>query len=180
LFSFVAENQYRSLNIFLLKIFLLYFIWLISDSFLSHKISWFGSIWAYFYHIFLNIVLTGSKWGLSLLGYDFVSGYNSLAILGSYGVIIGNQCVGFGLSYGFVALIGAYPGPIKKKLWFIPLGILLISSINIARVIALATSVYKTGGFVQMEEHDLFNNIIYFFIFLMWIIWVKLINKNQL
>jgi exosortase/archaeosortase family protein len=128
----------------------------------------------------LQIVLIGSKWGLSILGYDYVSGYNSLAILGSYGVIIGNPCVGFGLSYGFASLIGAYPGPIKKKIWFIPLGILLISSINVARVIALTTSVYKTGGFVQMEEHDLFNNIIYIFIFLMWLVWVKLINKIKI
>jgi exosortase/archaeosortase family protein len=176
----VAESPYKSLNVFLIKIFLLYFIWLVSDGFLVHEVSWFAKFWAYFYHLFLQIILTGSKWGLSLLGYDYVSGYNSLAIIGSYGVIIGNQCVGFGLSYGFASLIGAYPGPLQKKIWFIPLGIIFIGLINVARVLALTTSVYKSGGFVQMEEHDLFNNIIYIFIFLLWLAWVKLLNKKQL
>ncbi|MFN5317866.1 MAG: hypothetical protein ACK5CY_03400 [Bacteroidia bacterium] len=176
----MSESKYRGLNIFLIKIFCFYLIWIVFDGLLSHEFHIVSSIWSLGYHIFLKIILFGSQIGLNILGYDYVSGYNSLAIIGSYGVVIGNPCVGFGLSYGFTSLIASYPGPIKKKLWFIPFGILLISSINVARVVALTTSVYKTGGFVQMEEHDLFNNIIYIFIFLMWIVWVKFINKNQL
>jgi exosortase/archaeosortase family protein len=113
-----------------------------------------------------------------MLGYDFVSGYNSLAIIGSYGVIIGNHCVGFGLSYGFGALIYSYPGPSTKKLWFIPLGIFIILLINSTRVIALCTEVLKTGSFLKIEPHDLFNNLIYIIIFLLWVLWIKFFNKS--
>ncbi len=172
------DHKTKSLNTFLFKVFAFYLFWLISENYLSHKLTFYGSLWNFFYHIFLKSVLAVSKIGLSLLGYDFVSGYNSLAIVGSYGVIIGNPCVGFGLSYGFTALIVSYPGSWTKKLWFIPLGVFTILIINSARIIALTAGIFKTGSFMQMESHDLFNNVIYIFIFLLWLIWIKVINKD--
>ncbi len=172
------DSKTKGLNTFLFKVFAFYLIWIVSENYLSHKLGFYSSLWTFFYHIFLKLVLFTSKTGLSILGYEYVSGYNSLAIIGSYGVIIGNPCVGFGLSYGFGALIVSYPGPWLKKLWFIPLGILIILLINSSRVIALCTEVVKTGGFLQMEPHDLFNNLIYIFIFLLWFLWIKFINKN--
>ncbi len=172
------EAKTRSLNTFLFVIFGFYLFWLISENFLSHKVMFYNTLWTFLYHIFLKLLLISSKIGLSILGYEYVSGYNSLAIVGSYGVIIGNHCVGFGLSYGFAALIISYPGPWIKKLWYVPLGMLAILIINSSRVIALCTDVLKTGGFVKMEAHDLFNNIIYVCIFLLWLIWIKFVNKN--
>lgn len=172
------ENKIQELNTFLFKVFSFYLFWLVSENYLSHKIGFYSILWTFFYHIFLKLILFVSKVGLAILGYEFVSGYNSLAIIGSYGVIIGNQCVGFGLSYGFGALIFSYPGPWLKKLWFIPLGIFSILIINSTRVIALCTEVLKTGAFLQMEPHDLYNNLIYIIIFVLWVLWIKFINKN--
>ncbi len=167
------------LNLFLAKIFVFYIIWLVSENFLSHEIVFFSKIWSFFYHVFLQIVIHGSDLCLQLLGYETVSGYNSLAIVGSYGVIIGNPCVGFGLTYGFSALIISYPGPLKKKLWFIPVGAAFISLINISRVVALTSSSYQLGEYIEMEQHDLFNNIIYIIIFLLWVVWVKFIVDRK-
>ena len=169
------DNSAKSLNLFLAKIFGFYLFWLVSENFLSHELVIYNKLWSYFYHIFLQIVHGGSELVLQLQGYETISGYNSLAILGSYGVIIGNPCVGFGLTYGFCALIISYPGPWKQKLWFIPVGAAFISAINIARVVTLITSSYKIGGFVKMEQHDLFNNMIYIVIFVLWVVWVKFI-----
>lgn len=173
------DNSAKSLNLFLGKIFGFYLFWLISENFLSHELSIYIKLWAFCYHIFLQIVHGGSELVLNLMGYETISGYNSLAIVGSYGVIIGNPCVGFGLTYGFSALIISYPGPWKKKLWFIPAGAAFISAINIARVVSLITSSYKIGSFVEMEQHDLFNNMIYIVIFLLWVVWVKFIVDRK-
>jgi exosortase/archaeosortase family protein len=170
-----VDSSLKSLNIFLAKIFGFYLFWLASENFLSQEFAFYGKFWAFFYHVFLKIVHSGSEIILQLQGYDTVSGYNSLAIVGSYGVIIGNPCVGFGLIYGFSALIISYPAPWKNKLWFIPAGATFISLVNIARVVVLMTSSYKIGGLVKMEQHDLFNNIIYIVIFLLWVVWVKFI-----
>lgn len=169
------ESSAKSLNLFLAKIFGFYLFWLVSENFLSHEFAIYSKLWSFFYHIFLQIVHGGSENFLNLQGFETVSGYNSLAIVGSYGVIIGNPCVGFGLTYGFCALIISYPGPWKKKLWFIPAGAAFISAINIARVVTLINTSYNVGGFTKMEQHDLFNNFIYIVIFVLWVVWVKFI-----
>ena len=172
------ENPIKSLNTFILKVFFFYLFWLLSEYVLSSNFSTYSSIWNSFYHILLQLVLFFSRLELYVLGYDYVSGYNSLAIVGTYGVIIGNNCIGFGLYYAFAALIISYPGPILKKLWFIPTGIFLMILINSFRVIALCTKAINNSGFFQMESHDLFNNIIYILIFLLWFLWIKVINKE--
>jgi len=169
----------KSINIFLAKIFGFFFIWLISDNWLSHVIAPFHYFWTYFYHILLVTLNEGSTFGLELLGYEVVNNYRSVAILGSYGVIVGNHCVGFGLTYGFAALIISYPAPWKKKLWYVPFGAALIMLSNIIRVIFLAKSTYDKGGFVELDQHDFFNYIIYALIFILWIIWVQFIVPKK-
>ncbi len=161
-----------------MKVFFFYLFWLLSEYVLSINISLYSSVWNSFYHILLQLVLFLSRIELSVLGYDYVSGYNSLAIVGTYGVIIGNNCIGFGLYYAFAALIISYPGPILKKAWFVPTGIFFIILANSFRVVALCTKAINNSGFSQMEQHDLFNNIIYILIFLLWFLWVKVINKE--
>jgi len=172
----------RSINIFLAKIFLFFFAWLIADHWLSHDVVWFHYFWTYFYHILLVVLNNVSSWVLELIGYEVVSNYRSVAILGSYGVVVGNHCVGFGLSYGFSSLIISYPGPFLKKLWFVPAGVALIMAANITRLVVLAISVNNKGGFVELDQHDFFNYIVYGLIFLMWVVWVQFIvppAKNQ-
>lgn len=169
----------KSINIFLVKIFGFFFIWLISDNWLTHVWIPFNYIWTYFYHILLEILNSSSAWGLEILGYEVVNNYRSVAILGSYGVVIGNHCVGFGLTFGFVALIISYPGPWRKKLWFVPLGVALIMLSNIIRVMTLVISTYKKGGFVDLNQHDFFNYVIYALIFVLWVVWIQIINTNK-
>jgi exosortase/archaeosortase family protein len=169
----------KSINIFLAKIFLFFGVWLIADHWLSHKVLWFHYVWTYLYHILLIILNSLSALGLELLGYEVVSNYRSIAILHSYGVVIGNHCVGFGLSYGFTALIISYPGSWRKKLWFVLVGVSLIMITNVVRVIALAVSVKNKGGFVLVEQHDFFNYVVYALIFVLWVVWVKFIVPDS-
>ncbi|MBX7201850.1 MAG: hypothetical protein IT240_03855 [Bacteroidia bacterium] len=112
---------------------------------------------------------------LHISGYELVNDYRSIAIIGSYGIIIGNHCVGFGISYAFASLIMSYPGPLKTKAWFIPLGMLLIMLMNAGRIAWVAITGFNTGYIMQVEQHDLFNYIIYVLIFLMWLVWIRFV-----
>ena len=173
-------NGTKSINVFIAKMFGFYSFWLISDYYLSHEWGIYNRVWTYFYHIFLKIVHSGSVFVLeNLMGEDVVSSYNALAIVGSYGVVIGNNCVGFGLTYAFSALIVSYPGPWKLKLWFIPAGAAIISLINIIRIVFLTRKSFDQGIFDRIEAHDLYNNIVYVIIFFMWVIWVRIIGKRR-
>jgi exosortase/archaeosortase family protein len=173
-------GESKSINIFLAKIFGFFFVWLISDNWLSHVSVFYHRIWAYFYHILLQILNNSSAKVLELLGYEVVDNYISVAIIGSYGVVIGNHCVGFGLMFGFFALIFSYPASWKLKLWFIPLGCALIMITNIIRVVTLAISTFEHNSFVNLEQHDLFNYIIYGLIFILWVIWVRFIVPERI
>lgn len=170
----------KSIKNFLLKIFGFYIFWLFADYFLSRHWILFNKLWTFGYHIFLKIIHGGSIFFLeNFLGADIVSSYNAIAIVGTFGIIIGNNCVGFGLTYGFVALIVSFPGQIKNKLWFIPLGIGLISILNITRIVLLVLSNTKENSLGGVEYHELFNNIIYILIFLMWIFWINFTQPKK-
>ena len=170
----------KSINIFIAKIFGFYAFWLLSEFYLSHEFDFYQRVWIYIYHIFLKIIHTGSVFVLdNIMNLDVVHTYNAVAIVGSYGVIIGNNCVGFGLSYAFAALIASYPGPWKLKLAFIPLGIAFIALINIIRIVFLTKTALTAGIFERIENHELFNNIIYVIIFLLWMVWVRIIERKN-
>jgi len=165
----------KEINRFLLKLFALYFFWLAADNWLTFNSAHFAALWNYGYHIFLTGVRELSILFLSIGGYDIVSDYRSIAIVGSYGIIIGNHCVGFGISYAFASLIISYPGPWRSKLWFIPAGLALIMLCNAGRIAAVTITGFNSGVLMQVEQHDMFNYIIYVLIFLMWFAWVRFI-----
>ena len=48
-------------------------------------------------------------------------------------------------------------------------------SANIIRVVALAISVKNKGGFVDLNQHDFFNYIVYALIFILWVVWIRFI-----
>ena len=151
------------------------FFWLISENWLSHVSVFYNHIWIYIYHILLVILLKLSDFVFSLTNYSIIHGYDTISIVGSAGVRIGNPCVGFGLLFGFFALIVSYPAPWKKKLWFIPLGSFLIIFINVIRIVSLTISQYKNGDFMKLEQHDFYNYIAYTLIFILWVVWVKFV-----
>jgi exosortase/archaeosortase family protein len=87
----------------------------------------------------------------------------------------------FALFAGFVV---AFPGKIKNKLWFIPLGILIIHLTNIIRILALAIIAYKSPNYLEFNHNYTFTVSVYIIVFALWMIWtlyfseIKSIHKN--
>jgi len=127
----------------------------------------------------LEVVNNSSTFFLERLGYSIVSDYRSIAIVGSFGVVIGNHCVGFGLSFACFALFTSYPAPTKLKLWFVPLSVFFIVLVNILRVVALTIFIYKDPNVNSAEQHDLFNYMIYLLVFVLWIVWIQFIVPTK-
>jgi exosortase/archaeosortase family protein len=169
----------KAINIFLAKIFGFYFFWLLSENYLTHNFVFFNTVWSFFYHVLLVIVNNSSAFFLELMGYEVVHNYRSVAIVGSYGVVVGNHCVGFGLSYGCFALFTSYPALNKVKLWFVPLSIFLIVLSNVIRVVALTIATFNNPKTKYTDQHDLFNYVIYLLVFVLWIIWIQYIVPTK-
>jgi len=118
----------------------------------------------------LNLLIYPSKFILALLGFDTVTTYNSIKIVGSGGVRIAFPCLGMEIIFSLMALIIAYPGKNKKR--YLICGVLGIHCINIVRVTGLTLLKYYDPG-IKFPGHDVFNLICYSFIILIFYWWVK-------
>ena len=88
-------------------------------------------------------------------------------------------CLGFKQMTIYAGIILFYWGPFLKKLWYIPMGWLILSAYNVIRI---ATTVWLTDG--NSERFDSLHNgilryIYYTIVFLLWVVWAELIDKNN-
>ena len=127
---------------------------------------------------FIGSIIHSVNFFLENIGYTTFTvlqdrDYQVIGIDGSNGVWIGSNCNAITLFSLFSVFIIAYPGKIKTKLWFIPLGILAIHLLNIFRVIALVLIAFYYPKYLNFNHTYTFTFLVYSFIFLLWMIWVN-------
>ncbi len=127
---------------------------------------------------FIGTLITSAEYFIKLLGYKTFTvlqdrDYQVVGIDGSNGVWVGSNCNAITLFSLFAVFVVAYPGHQKSKLWFIPMGILLIHILNIIRVIALVIIAYYSPYSLSFNHTYTFTFIVYAFIFFLWMIWVN-------
>ncbi|MBC8343656.1 MAG: exosortase/archaeosortase family protein [Bacteroidetes bacterium] len=87
-------------------------------------------------------------------------------------------CSGLKQFYQFLGIIIFFYGSWKKKLWFIPLGLLTIHLINLFRIIFLSVIViYKLEWFNFMHDW-IVRPLFYVAMFLFWVWWIDIIAKR--
>jgi exosortase family protein XrtF len=159
---------------FLLSIFGFYIAWFPLYNFLLKK----GERIDLFV---IDITISASKWLLELLGYSvFTATDRVIGIDGTGGLWIGDNCNGISLFAIFAGYIIAYPGNLRKKLVFIPAGILLIQLLNILRIVILSILDTHSRAWTEFNHTYTFNIIIYGFIFLMWMFWTSRFASGNL
>ncbi len=124
-------------------------------------------------------LLIGSKYFLNLFGLDSYVFGKTIRITGAGGVYLDRGCLGRNLMGLFTGFIIAYPGIIKKKLWYIPLGLVLITFINILRISGLAYIMICCPEHMDINHHVIFKYTVYALIFIMWYIWIQKINVSN-
>lgn len=89
-------------------------------------------------------------------------------------------CTGVKQLYAFVTVMAFCPGPWKKKLWYIPLGGVILGIYNILRIVLiLFLTKDHPERFEFLHEH-VFRYIYYGIIFLLWVYWEeKIRNRNH-
>ncbi|MDF7812915.1 archaeosortase/exosortase family protein [Hymenobacter sp. YC55] len=82
-------------------------------------------------------------------------------------VYVGDYCNGLVLYALFTGFVLAYPGPLRRKVWFIPAGIFIVYLLNVVRVAALAVNFLYSFKTVDFNHHYTFTFIVYGCIFLL-------------
>lgn len=87
-------------------------------------------------------------------------------------------CNGVNVAIVFVSFILAFGGRGSIMAWFLPLGLVLIHGVNVARLLVLyALSVNGSRYFYYFHKY-LFTAIIFSFVFLLWYFWMRLNAKT--
>jgi exosortase family protein XrtF len=132
------------------------------------------------------VINDSSQWALYLLekmGFPTFVGNNptirTIGIDGTHGLWIGDPCNGLSLFALFISFIIAYPGSWKHKLWFIPVGITLIHTMNIIRITFLCIIVLKKPEWLEFNHTYLWQVFMYGFVFLLWFTWIKKFSRVE-
>lgn len=152
---------------FLIYLFLFYFIWYIIYEFIIHP-------WGKIDIGVINLTISISKFILESLGYVVFTGVERvIGVDGTGGLWIGDNCNAISLFALFTGFIIVYPGSWKIKVLFIPIGILIIQLLNVARVVGLAILDTYSRTWTEFNHTYTFTICIYGVIFLLWIYWVN-------
>jgi exosortase family protein XrtF len=157
---------------FLISALLILFIWVLFTIFFPvtlHKIHY----WSIYPQAYI------SAWVLQLLGYATqVSHYagsclSQLEINGSSQVCVGTGCSGIELFLIFAVFIILFRGRSYHSAWYIPVGILLISILNILRIVALSLIVIYAPEYLDFNHKYTFTIIVYGFVIALWLYWMN-------
>ncbi|MES2567346.1 MAG: archaeosortase/exosortase family protein [Bacteroidota bacterium] len=134
--------------------------------------------------LFIRKIINLCQLILEIMGYDTfaskeVNDVQVMGIDGSNGVWIGGPCNGITLMFLFAVFVIAYPGNIKNKFWYLPLGVLIVHSINILRIIALALIAHYCPQYLDFNHTYTFTFIAYSAVFGLWMLWVNKFSDIQ-
>jgi exosortase family protein XrtF len=96
-----------------------------------------------------------------------------LGIDGAHPIWIGTPCNALTLFAFFALFVLAFPGAPARKLWFIPLGMLLIHAANLLRVVALVLISFYAPDYLAFNHTYTFTVLVYAIIFALWMWWVR-------
>ncbi len=117
---------------------------------------------------------------LKLLGEQVFTTDTWLRVSGRGGFIMAFDCLGYGVMSFFSAFVISFPKPPKNKYFFLPLGLLFIQSLNIARFVLLGLF-WKQSNLKQViNHHDLFNIILYLALITLIYIWINRKSETSL
>ncbi len=127
-------------------------------------------------------ITAAAVWCLQLANFQAaISPYaaNLITMNGQPAVVVGPPCNGLVLYALFAGFVVAFPGPWQRKLWYIPVGIVVIWGLNVLRVAALAVNQYYAHASVDFNHHYTFTFVVYAFIFGLWMLWAQRLSRTD-
>ncbi len=114
-----------------------------------------------------------------ILGYDITPVDYTMYFAQKGYIHINEGCSGLKqfLQVGLLFLL--FPGPWKKKLWFIPLGVFIMHLTNLFRIIGLSVVLLNWPDHWKFSHDYLFRPFFYVVIFSLWVWWVEKLSHKE-
>ena len=119
-----------------------------------------------------NQVAIPSAWIVKhIIGYDIKTLGTTLYFPNNGYIAVEGSCSGLKQFYQWIILMILFPGPWKQKLWYIPMGLVVIHLINIFRIVVLSVVVMHWPQHWDFIHLWIMRPFFYVVIFIMWMIW---------
>jgi len=136
---------------------------------------------------FAKVLLVGSELITELFGFEVVTYGKSIKIVDNFqsaSIFLDRGCMGRNVMLGYAALIAVFPGKFIHKLWYIPMGLFIITLVNMFRISGLAITAYCCPEYSDINHHFVFKIVAWVVIFFLWVIWFNKFSpfvkkKNQ-
>ncbi len=165
-------QKIRALYRFAINGVLLFFAWMLFYKFIRYQTD----IHTFYESVTNNItilILHVSQWYFDVLNYETQLQGKVLRIIGTGGIYLDRGCIGRNLMGMYAGFVIAYPGRFVHKIWYVPLGIVLIILINTWRVAGLVAISYCCVEHIGINHDVIFKYSVYAMTFLLWYIWIK-------
>jgi len=177
-----AYNRYKPQLVYLLKVVAIYLIIFWGFQFFAGITSETGRFYFKWIDEHLDIIagfreflLQSSAMLLALFSYDtYVEGY-FFGIENGRGVKLVYGCLGIEVLAAHTALVAAYPAALTKKIKYLIGGLIMINLLNILRIsgLTLAYNHRQDGLFNFINQHDLFNLIVFGLVLILYFFYVR-------
>lgn len=136
---------------------------------------------------FAKVLLAGSKFITECFGFEVVTYGKSIKIVDNFQaapIFLDRGCMGRNVLLAYAALITVFPGKFLHKLWYIPMGLIIITFVNMLRISGLAITAYCCPQYSDINHYFVFKVVAWFVIFILWVVWFNkfspfLNKKNQ-
>ena len=151
---------------------------------LLRKIDIINNLYVSILNQYAIILLDLSKFFTELLGYEVVIYGKTIKIIDRLtisGVYLDRGCMGRNVMLGFAGMIVALPGKLKDKLWYIPLGLIILTLVNVFRIAGLAVTAECCPEYSDINHYLYFKYAAWSVIFILWYIWINkfIIKKSK-
>ena len=178
--EYIRKHKLQPLvDVFLFGVITVFFHWLWWHGGLKHFLLdhlYFSELEQFMAHQ----VFVPSAWIVDhIIGYPLKTMHNTLIFPKNAYVTVAGSCSGLKQFYQWTILMILFPGPWKKKLWYIPLGILVLHIVNIFRIVILSVVVVNWPRNWDFIHESIMRPFFYVVIFAMWVLWVERIRGDK-
>lgn len=109
----------------------------------------------------------------NIMHYGVSSQDKIVCFTSGYDISVGRSCSGMKQIMQFVLLMLVYRGPWIKKLWYIPLGAVLVHCTNVLRIFMTGVFSMNNPSAMQFMHDNVLRWMFYLVICGLWLYWVK-------
>lgn len=176
-------SEYKDILIFVVTLLVANYFWKFTvhgDEAGIGDVTWFGLIWTPFFDAISHHTARCAYWVVDLFRDTVhLNGTHIRFDSGNASNVVWS-CTPVKQSFIWFCLILTAAGSWLRKIWFIPLGWIVIYGINVLRIAAISLIIEFHPELFNLMHAYIFKYIFYGIIFLMWLWWIERVGQPQL